>query len=89
MNLLLKVPLLKRSKLGFAFLKSESGTINILAALLLLPIVGIIALAVELGVSHGTRVENQYAADIAALAGALDFSVGSDVARAEAAAIAA
>ena len=89
MNSLLKVPLLKRFKPRTAFLKSESGAINILAALLLVPIIGIVAFAVELGVSHGTRVENQYAADIAALAAALDFSVASDATRAQTVAIAA
>ena len=89
MNSLFKAPLLKRFELGTASLKSESGSINILAALLLLPIIGVIALAVELGVSHGTRVENQYAADVAALAAALDFRIGSDETRAEAVAIAA
>ena len=60
-----------------------------MAGLLIIPIIGIITIAVELGASHGTRVENQYAADIAALAAALDFSVGSDATRAETVAIAA
>ena len=89
MTSLFKAPLLKRFKPRTAFLKSESGTINIMAALLIVPIIGVVALTVELGVSHGTRVENQYAADVAALAAALDFSIGSDETRAEAVAIAA
>ena len=89
MNSLLKFRLLKRFKARTAFFKSESGTINIMAGLLIIPIIGIISIAVELGASHGTRVENQYAADIAALAAALDFSVASDATRAETVAIAA
>ena len=60
-----------------------------MAGLLIIPIIGIISIAVELGASHGTRVENQYAADIAALAAALDFSVASDATRAQTVAIAA
>ena len=89
MKFFLKIPLSKRLKTRTACLKSESGTINIMAALLLVPIIGVVSLAIELGVSHGTRVENQYAADIAALAGALDFSIGSDETRAETVALAA
>jgi len=67
----------------YAFSGDESGSINIMAAVLLIPIIGVIALAVEGGIVKGTRVQNQYAADIAAMAGAADYSVNFNREQAE------
>jgi len=65
------------------YLSNDSGTINIMAALLIVPMIGVMSFAVELGIAHGTRIENQSAADLSALAAALNFAQTNDETQAQ------
>jgi hypothetical protein len=58
------------------FIRAEAGNFVVITALLMPALIGLTALAVEFGMGLLSRAENQRVADIAAFAGALEYSAG-------------
>src|SRR5262245_60473039 len=53
--------------------RGEGGYIIVMVAIFLIALLGVMALAIDIGLSFAARTQNQAAADAAALAGAYTF----------------